>query len=238
MYYTAYPFSYLYHNDAYTYYHHARQPSYWTLPQESVLTSSTIPWTSQAQLEYARRLTYWRPPVGTGGNHRLKPWAPSLEESTDQVDSHGSSKRSSKESNLQLKDYGKTPFVINIEKAAVQNRTFRTAIWTGEHLQVTLMSIPAGESIGLEVHPDTDQFLRIEEGQGVVQMGDAEDRLNFEKNVHDNDAIMVPAGKWHNLTNTGNSPLKLYSIYAPPEHPYGTVHRTKAEAMAAEGQRV
>lgn len=139
-----------------------------------------------------------------------------------------------KRSQIQLKDYGKRPFVINIEEATKQNNTFRTAIWTGNHLQVTLMSIGVGENIGLERHPTTDQFLRIEDGQGVVQMGDTQDDLYFERRVRDDDAIMVPAGKWHNLINTGNKPLKLYSIYAPPEHPFGTVHPTKADEMAAE----
>lgn len=135
---------------------------------------------------------------------------------------------------LNLKDYGKEPFVINIEKAAEQNRTFRTALWTGNYMQVTLMSIQPGEDIGLELHPNTDQFLRIEEGRGLVQMGKTKDNLSFRKNVSEDDAIMVPAGFWHNVTNTGHEPIKLYSIYAPPEHPFGTVHRTKAEAMAAE----
>ncbi|SHG64009.1 cupin domain-containing protein [Ornithinibacillus halophilus] len=134
----------------------------------------------------------------------------------------------------QFKDYGRNPFVINIEDATKQNQTFRTALWTGENLQVTLMSIGVGEDIGLEVHPDVDQFLRIEQGQGIVQMGDSEGNLTYEQAVSDDYAIMVPAGKWHNLTNTGNVPLKLYTIYAPPEHPFGTVHQTKAEAMAAE----
>nr|WP_246476407.1 cupin domain-containing protein [Salicibibacter cibi] len=132
------------------------------------------------------------------------------------------------------KDHGSQPFVVNIEEAAKQNRTFRTALWTGEHLQVTLMSIDVGDDIGLEVHHDHDQFLRIEAGQGFVQMGDREDQLDFKRSVYADDAIMVPAGKWHNITNIGNQPLKLYSIYAPPEHPYGTVHETKEIAMAAE----
>lgn len=135
---------------------------------------------------------------------------------------------------IELKDYGKTPFVVDINEAAKQNNTFRTAIWTGNHLQVTVMSINVGEDIGLEVHPDVDQFLRVEEGQGVVRMGDTKENLNFEKRVYDDYAIMVPAGKWHNLINTGNKPLKLYTIYAPPEHPFGTVHRTKRDAVAAE----
>ena len=133
-----------------------------------------------------------------------------------------------------LKDYGPNPFVINIDEAAEQNPNFRTALWTGSHLQVTLMSIPVGESIGLEIHPNVDQFLRIEDGEGIVQMGKNKDRLDFQARVQDDFAIVVPAGTWHNLTNTGNKPIKLYSIYAPPQHPHGTVHQTKAAAMAAE----
>ncbi len=135
---------------------------------------------------------------------------------------------------LYLTDYGPKPFVININEAAKQNKTYRTALWTGKHLQVTLMSINVGDNIGLEIHPNVDQFLRIEQGQGVVQMGRSKGHLNFQQNVYDDSAIMIPAGMWHNVTNTGNIPLKLYSIYAPPNHPFGTVHRTKAEAMAAE----
>lgn len=135
-----------------------------------------------------------------------------------------------------IQDYGERPFVVNIEEAAEQNNTFRTALWTGNHLQVTLMSIHVGEDIGLEVHPTTDQFLRIEEGQGVIQMGNSENNLTFRRNVSEDDAIMVPAGTWHNLTNTGDKPLKLYTIYAPPEHPFGTIHTTKAEAIAAENR--
>ncbi|CAI8724387.1 Mannose-6-phosphate isomerase [Brevibacillus sp. IT-7CA2] len=133
-----------------------------------------------------------------------------------------------------LRDYGPKPFVVNIEQATKQNNTFRTALWTGKHLQVTLMSINVGDDIGLENHPNTDQFIRVEEGQGLVRMGDRQDHLDFEQRVNDNDAIMVPAGKWHNVINTGITPLKVYSIYAPPHHPFGTVHETKASAMASE----
>lgn len=139
-----------------------------------------------------------------------------------------------RQSSTGLEDYGPEPFVINIEEATTQNNTFRTALWTGKHLQVTLMSIPVGSDIGLEVHPSTDQFLRIEEGQGLVKMGDSRDNLNFQKTVSDDFAIVIPAGKWHNVVNTGNRPLKLYSIYAPPHHPHGTVHQTKADAEKAE----
>lgn len=132
-----------------------------------------------------------------------------------------------------IKDYGPAPFVINIEEAALQNNTFRTALWTGKHLQVTLMSIGPGEDIGLEMHPELDQFIRIEDGNGMVMMGDRKDRLYFQRYVHDDYVIIVPAGKWHNLINTGHKPIKLYSIYAPPQHPHGTVHQTKADAEAA-----
>jgi mannose-6-phosphate isomerase-like protein (cupin superfamily) len=136
-----------------------------------------------------------------------------------------------------IRDYGSKPFVVNIERAVKQNNTYRTALWTGEHLQVTVMSINVGEDIGLEVHPTTDQFIRIEEGQGLVQMGDSKDKLDFEEMAFEDYAIMIPAGKWHNVTNTGNKPLKIYVIYAPPEHPYGTVHKTKADAMVSEDHR-
>lgn len=133
-----------------------------------------------------------------------------------------------------IRDYGPNPFVINIDEATKQNNTFRTALWTGDYLQITLMSINVGESIGLEMHSNLDQFLRIEQGQGIVEMGQSKDNLNFKRYVYDDYGIVIPAGYWHNLTNTGNVPLKLYSIYAPPNHPFGTVHRTKADAIAAE----
>lgn len=135
---------------------------------------------------------------------------------------------------IHLKDYGPEPFVVNIDEVTKQNNAFRTTLWTGKHLQLTLMSIKVGEDIGLEIHPDVDQFLRIEEGQGLVKMGDRKDNLNFQRKVYDDFAIIIPAGKWHNIVNTGNKPLKLYSIYAPPQHPSGTVHETKAIAQAAE----
>lgn len=131
---------------------------------------------------------------------------------------------------IKLKDYGPQPYVVNIEEATKQNNTFRTALWTGENLQLTLMSINVGEDIGLEIHPDHDQFIRIEEGQGIIKMGDRKDQLDFQAKVYEDYAIFLPAGKWHNLINTGSKPLKLYSIYAPPQHTHGTVHETKADA--------
>lgn len=128
---------------------------------------------------------------------------------------------------IELKDYGPDPFVINIDEATKRNKNYRTTLWTGKHLQLTLMSIKVGGDIGLEVHPAIDQFIRVEEGQGIVQMGPSKNNLNVRRRVSDGFAIFIPAGTWHNVTNTGSRPLKLYSIYAPPQHPHGTVHETK-----------
>jgi mannose-6-phosphate isomerase-like protein (cupin superfamily) len=96
------------------------------------------------------------------------------------------------------------------------------------------MSIDVGEDIGLEIHYDVDQFIRIEDGQGIVMMGDGKNKMDFQESVCYGYIIIIPAGKWHNIINTGKKPLKLYSIYAPPQHPHGTVHATKAAAEAAE----
>ena len=135
---------------------------------------------------------------------------------------------------LPISDYGKSPFVININEATKKNNTYRTALWTGKHLQTTLMSLNPGEDIGLEMHPDVDQFLRIEQGQGVTQMGKNKNQLDFSRDVQDDSAIFIPAGTWHNLINTGNIPLRLYSIYAPPNHPFGTIQPTKGNAMSGQ----
>lgn len=133
-----------------------------------------------------------------------------------------------------LKDYGNAPTVLDIEAYTVGNENFRTTLWTGSNLQVTLMTIPVGGDIGLELHSNIDQFLRIEQGQGKVMMGDSKDKLDFVQEVKADHAVFVPAGKWHNLVNTGTEPIKLYSIYAPAEHPHGTIHKTQAEAMEDE----
>jgi len=134
-------------------------------------------------------------------------------------------------------DHGKDPFVVNIDRATTENNNYRTALWTGDKLQLTLMSIEPGGDIGLEIHPDTDQFIRIEEGKGLVKMGKAKDRLDYQRNVDGNYGVFVPAGIWHNIVNTGNVPLKLYTVYAPPHHPYGTIQETKAIAEAQERAR-
>lgn len=124
-------------------------------------------------------------------------------------------------------DYGPEPFAVNISQATRRNNNFRRALWTGEHLQLTLMSIPVGGEIGLENHSDTDQFLRIEAGFGVLKMGECREEMDFVRRIGAGDGIFVPAGTWHNIINTGRCPLKIYSIYAPPHHPHGTVQRTK-----------
>lgn len=137
-------------------------------------------------------------------------------------------------STLEYRDFGNDPFVFNIEDYTKQNETYRTALWTGENMQLTVMSLLPGEDIGLEMHSEHDQFIRVEEGEGIVMMGDAEDDLSFQERVEDDFAIMIPAGKWHNVTNDSDKPLKLYSIYAPREHKPNTVHKTRAEALADE----
>ena len=131
-------------------------------------------------------------------------------------------------------DSGPNPAVIPVQSAARENTAFRTVLWTGSHLQLTVMSIPVGLDIGLENHPELDQLIRVEQGRGVVRMGRSQDRLEFQRQVSAGDGILVPAGTWHNVSNLGGQPLQLSSIYAPPQHPRGAVHRTKEDAMAAE----
>ncbi len=132
------------------------------------------------------------------------------------------------------KDHFKKPYVVNIEELTTNNRNFRTAEWTGAYLQMTTMSIAVGGEVGFEIHEGTDQFLRIEAGKARVVMGKDRDNLDFEQEAQDDDAIFVPSDYWHNIHNIGNEPLKLYSIYAPPHHPVGTVHETYEIAMKAE----
>ena len=133
-----------------------------------------------------------------------------------------------------MDDYGEKPYVVNIEYLTVENDNFRTAKWTGQYLQMTLMSIKVGGEIGLEIHDDTDQFLRIEQGKAKVVMGKDQGNLEFEALAEDDFAIFIPTGYWHNVINIGDEPLKIYSIYAPPHHPSGVIHKTKEEADAAE----
>lgn len=128
-----------------------------------------------------------------------------------------------------FKDYGPKPYLVNIDQSTKENNNFRTALWTGDYLQVTLMSINVGDDIGLEIHSDTDQFIRIEDGRGIVKMGKYKENMDFQASVENDFAIMIPAGTWHNIINTGNKPLKVYSIYAPPHHKHGVIHVYKED---------
>ena len=127
-------------------------------------------------------------------------------------------------------DYGPNPYVVHIGQMAMRNPNFRTALWTGEYMQMTLMNIPVRGEIGSEIHEDTDQMVRVEQGIGLVTMGEDKDNPDFRQRVMQGDTIFVPAGTWHNIVNAGRIPLRLTSIYAPPHHPRGTIHRTKEEA--------
>ena len=119
----------------------------------------------------------------------------------------------------------KKGFFENIEVKTLENKNFRQVLYTGEHMQLVLMTLQAGEEIGLEVHHDTDQFFRFESGEGKVKVNEVE----YE--VGDGDVVIVPAGAEHNVMNTGSDkPLTMYTIYTPPHHKDGTVHITKAEA--------
>lgn len=123
-------------------------------------------------------------------------------------------------------DKGGRPYALNVEQAAMQNQNFRTAIWTGQHLQMTIMHIPICGEIGLEIHKDTDQLIKIEHGRAMVQMGRMENQVDFQENLCTGDSVFVPANTWHNIINTGREPLKVSSVYAPPHHPKGTLQHT------------
>ena len=133
---------------------------------------------------------------------------------------------------MSIQDNGPRPASFDLEQETRDNRNYRTVAWSGRYLQLTLMSIPPGGDIGLESHPETDQFLRLDAGRGRVQMGKAKDSLTFEQDVEDGWCTLVPAGTWHNVTNTGDVPMQVYAIYAPAHHKPGKVHRTAAEAEA------
>lgn len=121
------------------------------------------------------------------------------------------------------------PYVTNVMQKATENQNFREVLWTGAYAQMTLMSIPVCSDIGTEIHRDTDQMLRIEQGNALVKMGEYECLLDFSKELCKGDVIFVPAGTWHNVINIGRCPLKLSSVYAPPHHPAGGSWATKQE---------
>lgn len=126
-------------------------------------------------------------------------------------------------------DHGPQLFAANIMCAARRNSNFRTALWTGSRLQMTLMCIPPCGETGAEMHSGADQLIRVEEGTAVVRTG-CKEKLDAQCRLGVGDAVFVPCGTWHNVINCGNCPLKLSSVYAPPHHPQGTVHRTKEDA--------
>jgi mannose-6-phosphate isomerase-like protein (cupin superfamily) len=127
-------------------------------------------------------------------------------------------------------------WVGNIEQLTLDNDNFRTVVFTGGHTQLTVMRLAPGEDIGLEAHPHLDQFLRLEQGRARVEFGSSKDKIEETHEVEEDWALIVPAGVWHNVANIGDQEVKLYSLYSPPEHPDGTVHRTKQDAEKAEHQ--
>jgi mannose-6-phosphate isomerase-like protein (cupin superfamily) len=131
-----------------------------------------------------------------------------------------------------IADIGPLPQAFDIERATRENADDRSVAWSGRYLQVTLMSVPVGGDIGLESHPETDQFLRLETGNGRVQMGPAKDQLSFQQEGSDGWCVLVPAGTWHNVTNIGDTPLQVYTVYAPAHHAPGKVQSTAAAAEA------
>ena len=130
-------------------------------------------------------------------------------------------------------DHVPHPFVSNVAQQALLNTDFRIELWSGSYAQMTLMCIPVCSDIGLEIHRDIDQMIRIEQGMALVKMGEREKQLDFQATVQRGDVIFVPAGTWHNIINIGRTPLRVSSVYAPPHHPVGTVHHTKEEAERA-----
>ncbi len=130
----------------------------------------------------------------------------------------------------EAQDMGKKPWTLDMEQATIDNEDYRLVNWTGEHIQLVLMSLDPGEEITLEMHKSRDQFIRIEQGEAHVRMGKTKDHLDFDKTVGDDWAILIPAGYWHHLENTGNAVLKLYTVYGPPEHAKSTRHESLKEA--------
>ena len=120
--------------------------------------------------------------------------------------------------------------VIDIYKLSCANEYFRREIWTGEYSQITIMSIPSGGEIGLEFHDDLDQILVVEYGSANVYTGKTKSAVRYSGVANDNSIIIIPAGTWHNVINNRNVPLKLFSVYAPPKHPIGIIHKTKFES--------
>jgi mannose-6-phosphate isomerase-like protein (cupin superfamily) len=133
---------------------------------------------------------------------------------------------------MSIQDIGPRPQSFDLESETLENPHYRLVAWSGRYLQVTLMSIEPGKDIGLEKHAETDQFLRLDGGRGRVQMGPSREELTFDKEVSDGWCVLVPAGTWHNITNIGDEPMQLYTVYAPAHHKPGKIHRTAEESEA------
>lgn len=138
------------------------------------------------------------------------------------------------ESNQEYQHTGDNGALINIHREACTNQYYRKEIWTGEHMQLTLMSIPVGGEVGLELHTDVDQMLLVQYGVATVYMGATKQTVKCVGTANAEYAILVPAGTWHNVINEQSVPLKLVSVYAPPHHPVGTVHKTKFDSDLAD----
>lgn len=124
--------------------------------------------------------------------------------------------------------------ILNLHTVACNNQFYRKEIWTGENLQVTIMSIPIGGEIGLEMHENFDQLLYVEYGLAAVYMGPNKQGVRLVGNVSPTCAVLIPAGTYHNVINDHDVPLKLFSVYAPPHHPKGTTHKTKFDSDLAD----
>lgn len=129
----------------------------------------------------------------------------------------------------QKTEHSAEPWVMNIEEATLNNPHYRIEQWTGKYLQMVLMSIEPGSEIDIELHEGHDQFIRIEQGRARVLMGKNENDLSFDETVLDDWAVFIPAGYYHNIKNTGDTDLKIYTIYSPTEHAKGTLHETYEE---------
>ena len=133
-----------------------------------------------------------------------------------------------------LPDRSPEPHVFNINEATLENPNFRTVVFTGRYSQTALMSIPAGGDIGAEAHPNADQFIYIVSGRALIKLGTCMEKMDVSRSAGCGYAVEIPAGIYHNVINAGGGPLKLFTIYAPPQHPRGEINPTKEDAQAAE----
>lgn len=131
-------------------------------------------------------------------------------------------------------DQGARPFVTNLNQDAINNTYFRATRWTCKNMQLTLMSVPIDSDIGLDVHLNSDQLFYIERGSALVLMGRCQECLDYQSQIYNDYTVLVPAGIWHNIINTGHDELKMFSIYAPSLHPHGSIYESKEEEEVYE----